>query len=328
MVYGQGEETANCTVVVEKNYAMFRPSWYAFHPMGRTLFMSLSTLCIVMMVVALSMVVIHVTVVARNICHGAWDQVCERYIGSEDEHPEYLEDIDGRGVGKKPIFDWGNAGIRNPHVYKLDRAYLRDSMDVYEQKQVHVRTIQSMYLSRNRGLMFIGFHAMTLVYTTMSLLGYTIIPGMGLQPPESMEFMLVTVFLPQSLLLVFFLYLGFQNEYQYHNTALYATFVVVLCFQTPGAMMSLTMVPKHMSPMMVAMNWMLVLMAFRHTLAFPLLSGRGELKQHIRHYVRAHRHMRNLDETERSFVIKHEQHMEERNQKRSRMMLPPVEILQ
>ena len=327
LVYGTHEthetQDDNCTIVqvVEESYATFRPSWYTFHPMSYNVYLGIASLCVANAFFGCFLVVLHVTIVARSICHRAWDEVCERLIGSEDELPEYLEDIDWKGVGYKPIFEWGDKGKNNPYIYELSRLYSEDSMTVEEQKSVHMSVIQALYISRNRGFIFIWFSAMFCAYTTMCLFGFVLIPGDEMSP-ETMEFSLMTVFVPQGFLVTFFLLLAFQSEYQYHNLSIYAVFIVVLCFQIPRAIISITLVSGHMSPLMVGMNWMVVLMAFHHTLGFPTVSGKGELKKHIRHYIRAYKHVRNLDKTEKAFIVERGRKLRDQNAKRRRLLLP------
>ena len=320
------ENCTNETVIVEHQYAAYRPSWYIFHPLDQTVYLVLACLCIAIAVLNVFLMLLHVTLVSKRICVTAWDQVVERTIGSEDEHEEYLEDVDKRGIGKKPIFDWGTQGFANPYVYDLKRLYSKDMMDIDDQRAVHLSPFQALYLSRGRGYMYIGFTLMILASTVMNLLGYLMFPDQGEDSPllpENMEFPLISVFIPQTLMMLFaLLFLAFHNGYRNHHLALHMVFVVGLCFTFPQAVMDITRTPHRMNIMMVAMDWMIVLMSLRHAVWFPVVSGRGDLKKHMRHYIRANKHAKNLDVTERSFILQRKQKIEYKNKKRQQLVLP------
>jgi hypothetical protein len=295
--------------------------------MREPIYLVLASLCIANALVGCVLMIIHVKCVSRRICSDAWDKVAESIIGSEDEHEEYLEDVDWKGIGMKPILQWGPKGHKNPYVYDLDRQYSEDSMDYKEQKNVHMKVIRPIYLSKQKGYMYIAFTVMVVLYTSMNLLGYLVpylSPGEE-HRPETMEFFLATVFIPQGFMITFFLFLAFQIDYRHHNMALYAIFVVVLCFQLPRAIMSLSMVSDHISIQSVFMDWMLVLMSVRHALLFPWVSGKPELKKHIRHYIRAYKHVRNIQVSERTFIINRKRKWEEKNEKRANLMLPSLQ---
>lgn len=301
--------------IINKNHENLMPFSYIFYPMDRALYISLSSFCVINSFFIAILIPFISIKISNRICENAWDEVCSDFIGSEQEYEDYLEEFNNEHVDCKKIFDFGNEGRQNPYVYELDTLYSRDSMSVEEQRQVHININRNIYISRRKIVLYIFLSIAFVLYNFLSLFGYLLIPGEeGNRGPGIMEIFLVIFFIPLNVLLTIFLGLSIKDNYRMHNICLHYLSIITVCFVLPMAIISITTKYNDISIIVVVINWILLLISIRITVMFPIVSGKVELKKHMRHYIRANHHVKRSNITPTSFLIHTKERMRERQQ--------------
>jgi len=316
--------TTNCT---------FTPVWfhadrYYFQP-NQTVYLVLASLGVANTVLVTILVSLHVTRISRKICRDAWDEVCETFIGSDDdgEHEleeEYLNDVGQMMMDNhynKPLFEWSKFGWDNRYVYNTN-PFRTEEMTIDDQRKVHIDTIDPKYMPRGKAALFIGTCIMIVIHETIHLLGYLFIPTMDKMGPENMMFLLIVFFLPKGLLMVMMILLSFRNGFRHHAVALHGIPLICLTLTIPKAVMSISTVSDHISPFSVILDWTVVFMSLRLFLWFPYAVGKASLKDDIHRYIRAFVHSGRSQENQMDYILRCEQKDNDRVSRRQTLCLP------
>ena len=314
----------NCTFTP----VLFHSDRYYFQA-DETTYLVLSSICIANTVLVTILVSLHVTRISRKICRNAWDEVCETFIGSDDdgEHEleeDYLKDVGQMMVDRhynKPLFEWSKHGWDNRYTYNTN-PFRMEEMTIEDQRMVHINTIIPKYMSNGKAALFIGMCLLIVIHATIHLLGYLFIPTMAKMGPKNMMFLLIVFFLPKGLLMVAMILLSFRNGFRHHAIALHGIPLLCLALTIPKAIMSITTVSDHVSPFMVLLDWTVVLVSFRLFLWFPYVVGKGSLKDHIHRYIRGFVHSDRSKENQMDYVLRCEQSDNDRVSRRQTLCLP------
>jgi hypothetical protein len=295
-------------------------------PPDRIAYFVIASVCIANVLLVTLLVAWSVTRTSRKVCRQVWDQVCQVYIGSDDEgdhemEEKYMEDVGRMMLDRsynRPLFFWTKGGSNNRYVYNTN-PFRNDQMSVDDQRKVHIKAILPTYMPRKKAVFFIVLCVLVVAHTSIHLLGFLAWPLGG---PDVMMIPMVMFFVPKGMLMLGMTVLSIRNNYQNHAAALYGIPLVCLAMMLPKGLMNILTVPQHISPFFVLLDWLVILCALRLVLWFPRFAGSIALKDYIHRYIRASVHDQRTKDTRVDFVLRSDQRDEDRLRRRANQCLP------